>query len=99
MSLVKLIQHDCIDAPQIWVGGKASCQNALGNKSQASARTSDFIKSHLVADCFSDPLTHFRRNSPCGHPYRDAAWLEHDHFTRYEPKELGRNAGGLASAW
>src|SRR5580704_15500857 len=95
MTLMEFIQHNGIDAFEAGIRRKSPRQDALGDKPQPCARSTNFLKPDLVAD----GLTYLFAELPCDSPRRQSCRyptrLEDHYFTSDNPEERGRHTGRL----
>ena len=92
MAFVEFVEHYGAHAIEPRIGQKAASQDALGEKSQAGARTGDILETNLVADRLTYSLTALARNESSGKAGGEPAGFENEHVAVSEAEQRRRHA-------
>ncbi len=98
MPLVKLVEHNRIDAREQRVGNQTTRQNAFRQKTKTGFGASDFFKANLITDGLAEPLAKFLSHPARGHPHSQTPRLEHQHVATNQTKQSRRDARGFPRA-
>ncbi len=92
---MELVEDDCIDALEIWIGQQPAGKDTLRDESEARARSDLLLKTDLVANRSTDLFAQLPRDPSRRQARRDPAGFEHDDFAADETENGRWNPGRL----
>ena len=98
MPLVKLVQHNGIDAREQRVGNQTPRENAFRQETETGSRTGYFFKANLITNGLAERFAKFLSYPARGQAHGQTPRLEHQHVSANQIEQRRRNSRGFPRA-